>query len=224
MSAWTGAAARERPYLIGRLAPLLDAACEDLRALHVGLVCSAGRNFARHYPLARVLPSLQISFAGGSSPFYFHSYPSCLRTPLLGHNTSGKLGQINFNGVMSYANAQCILDYVRAIMPVFGIKNEAHLLALRRIVLPSFYLQAENMTRGITGYGAGNGPYQYARRLPEYRVVRRRTASFSTHEGFTDRNGHELLRGRRDMDEAGVQLMRAVVEYEPKRVRGNARQ
>ncbi|KAJ7742376.1 hypothetical protein B0H14DRAFT_470829 [Mycena olivaceomarginata] len=41
----------ERHYLLEGFTPLLEAAC---RQLHAALVCSAGRDHARHYPLSRV--------------------------------------------------------------------------------------------------------------------------------------------------------------------------
>jgi hypothetical protein len=60
-----------------------------------------------------------------------------LLTCLAGYNHSGKLGEVNFlNGVMGYANAQRMLDYIRVIVefisqpqykdlvPMFGIVNE----------------------------------------------------------------------------------------------------
>ncbi|KAJ7182204.1 glycoside hydrolase family 5 protein [Mycena crocata] len=89
-----------------------------------------------------------------------------------GYNHSGKLGQVNFlNGIMGVANAQRALDYIRVIVefisqpqyrdliPMFGIVNEALLHTIGRDQLTSFYLEAHNMIRGITGYGEGNGPY-----------------------------------------------------------------
>ncbi|KAF8173134.1 glycoside hydrolase superfamily [Mycena galopus ATCC 62051] len=89
-----------------------------------------------------------------------------------GYNHSGKLGEVNFlNGVMGIANAQRMLDYIRIItefisqpewsdvVPIFGIINEALLTTIGRPQLSSFYLEAHNMIRGITGYGAGNGPF-----------------------------------------------------------------
>ncbi|KAJ7086334.1 glycoside hydrolase family 5 protein [Mycena belliarum] len=89
-----------------------------------------------------------------------------------GYNHSGKLGQVNFlNGVMGVANAQRALDYIRIItefitqpewadvVPQFGIMNEALMSAIGRAQLTSFYLQAHNMIRGITGVGAGHGPF-----------------------------------------------------------------
>jgi hypothetical protein len=61
------------------------------------------------------------------------------RLPTLppGYNHSGKLGQINFpDGVMGYANAQCMLGYIlvvvefisqpeyKGLIPMFGIVDE----------------------------------------------------------------------------------------------------
>jgi aryl-phospho-beta-D-glucosidase BglC (GH1 family) len=87
-------------------------------------------------------------------------------------NHSGKDGQVNWmNGIMGYANAQRSLDYIRIItefisqaeyqnlIPMFGIVNEALLTTIGQNELTSFYLQAHTMIRGITGIGAGNGPY-----------------------------------------------------------------
>ncbi|KAJ7142765.1 glycoside hydrolase family 5 protein [Mycena epipterygia] len=89
-----------------------------------------------------------------------------------GYNHSGKLGQVNFlNGVMGVANAQRMLDYIRIIVefitqpeyrdvvPMFGIVNEALMSTIGKDQLTSFYLEAHNMIRGITGLGAGNGPF-----------------------------------------------------------------
>ncbi|KAJ3996200.1 glycoside hydrolase family 5 protein [Lentinula boryana] len=89
-----------------------------------------------------------------------------------GYNHSGKLGQVNFlNGVMGIANAQRTLNYIRIIVefitqqeyldvvPMFGIVNEALLSTIGMDQLTEFYLEAHNMIRGITGLGAGNGPY-----------------------------------------------------------------
>ncbi|KAJ7590552.1 glycoside hydrolase family 5 protein [Mycena floridula] len=89
-----------------------------------------------------------------------------------GYNHSGKLGHPNFlYGVMGVANAQRTLSYLRVItefimqpeyvdmFPIFGIINEAALHVIGRDQLTSFYLEAHNMIRNITGVGAGNGPY-----------------------------------------------------------------
>jgi aryl-phospho-beta-D-glucosidase BglC (GH1 family) len=87
-------------------------------------------------------------------------------------NHSGKQGQVNWlNGIMGIANAQRSLDYIRIItefisqpeyqelIPIFGIVNEALLTTIGQTVLTSFYLEAHNTIRTITGFGAGNGPY-----------------------------------------------------------------
>ncbi|KAJ7035081.1 glycoside hydrolase family 5 protein [Mycena alexandri] len=89
-----------------------------------------------------------------------------------GYNHSGKLGEVNFlNGVMGVANAERMLDYIRVIVefitqpewanviPMFGIVNEALLSTIGRPQLTSFYLEAHNMIRGITGVGEGHGPF-----------------------------------------------------------------
>ncbi|KAJ7463501.1 glycoside hydrolase family 5 protein [Mycena galericulata] len=89
-----------------------------------------------------------------------------------GYNHSGKLGQVNFlNGIMGVANAQRALDYIRIIVefisqpeyvdliPMFGIVNEALVSTIGKDQITSFYLEAHNMIRSITGYGAGNGPF-----------------------------------------------------------------
>ncbi|KAJ4471412.1 glycoside hydrolase family 5 protein [Lentinula aciculospora] len=89
-----------------------------------------------------------------------------------GYNHSGKLGQVNFlNGVMGIANAQRTLNYIRIItefitqqeyldvVPMFGIVNEALLTTIGSDQLTEFYLEAHDMIRGITGLGAGNGPF-----------------------------------------------------------------
>ncbi|CAK5268466.1 unnamed protein product [Mycena citricolor] len=89
-----------------------------------------------------------------------------------GYNHSGKGGQVNFlNGPMGVANAERMLDYIRIIVefisqpewadliPMFGIVNEALLSTIGKSQITSFYLQAHNMIRGITGIGEGHGPY-----------------------------------------------------------------
>ncbi|EKM53646.1 glycoside hydrolase family 5 protein [Phanerochaete carnosa HHB-10118-sp] len=89
-----------------------------------------------------------------------------------GYNHSGRLGQVNFMaGIMGYANAQRALDYIRTItefvsqpeyidlIPVFSIVNEALVSTIGIDQITSFYLQAHDMIRGITGLGEGNGPF-----------------------------------------------------------------
>ncbi|KAF8883295.1 glycoside hydrolase superfamily [Infundibulicybe gibba] len=69
-----------------------------------------------------------------------------------GYNHSGKGGQINFlNGVMG--------PQYKDVVPMFGIVNEALISTIGRPQLTSFYLEAHNMIRGITGIGEGKGPY-----------------------------------------------------------------
>ncbi|KIJ63488.1 glycoside hydrolase family 5 protein [Hydnomerulius pinastri MD-312] len=89
-----------------------------------------------------------------------------------GYNHSGKLGSVNFlNGVMGLANAERALNYIRIItefisqpewqpvVPVFSIVNEALVSTIGKEQITSFYLQAHDMIRNITGYGEGHGPY-----------------------------------------------------------------
>jgi len=88
-----------------------------------------------------------------------------------GYNHSGKLGKINFlNGVMGIANAQRGLENIRIltefisqpayrdVIPIFGVMNEAVITTIGKDILSHFYLAAYKTIRGITGYGAGNGP------------------------------------------------------------------
>ncbi|KAJ7825010.1 hypothetical protein B0H13DRAFT_2681038 [Mycena leptocephala] len=103
----------------------------------------------RHYPLTRVLPFLQVSFAGGSSLFTFP--PPLLIRPIHPHLPPGYNHSVNFlDGVMGYANGRYMLDYIRVLVefisqheykdliPMFGIVNEAYLPGIRRYVLTSF--------------------------------------------------------------------------------------
>ncbi|KAK7061947.1 glycoside hydrolase family 5 protein [Favolaschia claudopus] len=89
-----------------------------------------------------------------------------------GLNHSGRLSPVNFlSGNMGMANAERTLYYIRVLtefvsqpayrdlIPVFGIVNEAMLGIIGRDSLTSFYLEAHNMIRSITGFGEGNGPY-----------------------------------------------------------------
>ncbi|KAJ6595049.1 hypothetical protein DFH09DRAFT_1412906 [Mycena vulgaris] len=66
-----------------------------------------------------------------------------------GDNHSDKLGQANFlNGVMGVGNAERALDYIWIVTD--SISQPGYRDAL---------LEAHNMIRGITGYGAANGPF-----------------------------------------------------------------
>ncbi|KAF9030182.1 putative ectomycorrhiza-upregulated exo-beta-1,3-glucanase GH5 [Hymenopellis radicata] len=89
-----------------------------------------------------------------------------------GYNHSGKLGQVDFlYGTMGLANAQRALHYIRIItefisqpeytnvVQIFGIVNEALLTEIGRPQLTSWYKEAHDMIRGITGIGEGKGPY-----------------------------------------------------------------
>ncbi|KAI5900779.1 glycoside hydrolase family 5 protein [Schizophyllum commune H4-8] len=89
-----------------------------------------------------------------------------------GYNHSGRLSPVNLlNGNMGLANAQRTLYYIRVLtefisqpeyrnlIPIFGIVNEALVGEIGMDAITSFYLEAHNMIREITGYGEGNGPY-----------------------------------------------------------------
>ncbi|KAG8945354.1 hypothetical protein FRC04_000889 [Tulasnella sp. 424] len=89
-----------------------------------------------------------------------------------GYNHSGKGGQINFlYGPMGLANAQRTLEYIRIItefisqpewapvIPMFGIINEPVVTSIGKDELTSFYLQAHDTIRNITGTGTGKGPF-----------------------------------------------------------------
>ncbi|CAE6455234.1 unnamed protein product, partial [Rhizoctonia solani] len=89
-----------------------------------------------------------------------------------GYNHSGQLGPINWmHGTMGIANAQRSLNYLRIlaefisqpqyrdVVCMFGIVNEAVIATIGQDVIQSFYLEAYEMIRNITGYGEGNGPW-----------------------------------------------------------------
>ncbi|KAI0359285.1 glycoside hydrolase [Trametes cingulata] len=88
-----------------------------------------------------------------------------------GFNHSGKSGAINWmNGPMGLANAQRSLYYQRVIaefvaqpqwrdlIPIFSVINEPFMAKIGRPQVESFYYEAYQMVRGVTGTGAGNGP------------------------------------------------------------------
>ncbi|KAJ7511076.1 hypothetical protein B0H11DRAFT_2386613 [Mycena galericulata] len=100
--------------------------------------------------------------------FDLHTIPASQN----GYNHSGKLGHLNFlNGIMGVANARRAMDYIRIIVefilqpeyadpiPIFGIVNEALVSTIGIEQITSFYLEAHDMIRSITGYGAGHGPF-----------------------------------------------------------------
>ncbi|KAJ7870282.1 hypothetical protein B0H14DRAFT_3440116 [Mycena olivaceomarginata] len=157
MGAWTGAAAQERHYLLGGFTPLLEAACGQL---HAALGCSAGRDHRDiTRSLARVLPFLQVSFAGGSSLVTF--LPPFLIRPVYPHSpqaiTTLASSDRSTSSTASWATKRA--HEYKNLIPMFGIVNEAYLPGIGRCVLTSFYLQAHDTIRCIAGYGAGDGPF-----------------------------------------------------------------
>ncbi|KAK4689910.1 glucan 1,3-beta-glucosidase, partial [Tremellales sp. Uapishka_1] len=97
----------------------------------------------------------------------FHALPGSQN----GWNHSGKVGPVNWMyGVMGIANAQRHLEYIRSftefisqdgikqVVPMFGLVNEVEADVVGMGVMESFYYQAYELVRGITGYGTGNGP------------------------------------------------------------------
>lgn len=88
-----------------------------------------------------------------------------------GWNHSGKMGNINFmSGPMGLANAQRTLDYIRTlaqfisqpeylpVIPLFGFINEPNGGPIGQNAVGSFYYEAYNTIREVTGFGEGNGP------------------------------------------------------------------
>nr|XP_019009605.1 exo-beta-1,3-glucanase [Kwoniella pini CBS 10737]OCF48386.1 exo-beta-1,3-glucanase [Kwoniella pini CBS 10737] len=97
----------------------------------------------------------------------FHALPGSQN----GWNHSGKSGSVNWlYGVMGIANAQRSLETIRTItefisqdgikqvVPLFGLVNEVMAKTVGKDVLEKFYYQAYQTVRGVSGYGAGNGP------------------------------------------------------------------
>ncbi|KAF9476407.1 glycoside hydrolase family 5 protein [Pholiota conissans] len=89
-----------------------------------------------------------------------------------GLNHSGRMPTINFlQGNMGLANAERTLYYIRILtefisqpeyrnlIPILGVVNEPLLSSIGTDQLTSFYLQAHDMIRNITGLGEGHGPY-----------------------------------------------------------------
>lgn len=85
-----------------------------------------------------------------------------------GYNHSGRSGEPNLlNGVMGIANAQRALYYIRvfgeffaqseysSLVGIFGIMNEPLQSVIGKDALTSFYIQAHNTLREITGIGKG---------------------------------------------------------------------
>ncbi|TKA50078.1 hypothetical protein B0A53_06463 [Rhodotorula sp. CCFEE 5036] len=88
-----------------------------------------------------------------------------------GWNHSGKLGPIGFlQSAMGLANAQRTLDYlaalaefctrdgVRQVVGMLSVANEVPMLQVGQVAVKSFYAEAYERIRNVTGYGAGNGP------------------------------------------------------------------
>jgi glucan 1,3-beta-glucosidase len=88
-----------------------------------------------------------------------------------GWNHSGHIGQINWmGGAMGLANAQRALEIIRTLtqfivqpeyaplIPLWGFVNEPNANALSKGAVGSFYREAYNMIRSITGVGEGKGP------------------------------------------------------------------
>jgi glucan 1,3-beta-glucosidase len=89
-----------------------------------------------------------------------------------GWNHSGKIGQMNWMyGAMGYANAQRALDYIRTlaqfiaqpeyapVVQMFGFINEPRANDIGQRAVGSFYHEAHNIIREVTGFGEGNGPF-----------------------------------------------------------------
>ncbi|OCF39284.1 glucan 1,3-beta-glucosidase [Kwoniella heveanensis CBS 569] len=89
-----------------------------------------------------------------------------------GWNHSGRQGTVNWlNGAMGLANAQRALDYIRSlaqfiaqpqysdVVQMFGFINEPNANTVGKNSVGSFYHEAHNIIREITGVGAGNGPH-----------------------------------------------------------------
>ncbi|GAA6019696.1 hypothetical protein JCM10207_009231 [Rhodosporidiobolus poonsookiae] len=89
-----------------------------------------------------------------------------------GWNHSGRLGAIGvLHGAMGLANAQRALGYVgevarwcsreeiKRVVPMYSLLNEPMLAVIGPDGLRSFYAEAYETVRNITGYGRGNGPF-----------------------------------------------------------------
>lgn len=96
----------------------------------------------------------------------FHAVPGRQN----GFNHSSKQGNIGFlNGVMGWANYQRTMNYIRTlaefistpqytnVVGIFSILNEPVSSTIGLTNLQSFYLEAYNQVRNITGIG--QGPY-----------------------------------------------------------------
>lgn len=102
-------------------------------------------------------------------------------------------------GNMGLANAERTLYYIRVLtefisqpayrdlIPIFGIVNEALVGIIGIDQITSFYLEAHDMIRNITGYGEGNGPvsgrYLYMKD-PGLTCVSKHLQYIAIHDGF----------------------------------------
>ncbi|WVR06874.1 hypothetical protein IAU60_003910 [Kwoniella sp. DSM 27419] len=100
--------------------------------------------------------------------FDLHSVPGSEN----GWNHSGRQGTVNWmNGAMGLANAQRTLDYIRtlaqfisqdqysSVVRMFGFINEPNANTVGKAGVGSFYHEAHNIIREITGIGAGKGAH-----------------------------------------------------------------
>ncbi|KAF8171547.1 glycoside hydrolase superfamily [Mycena galopus ATCC 62051] len=176
----------------GAAMPLGFPVDEDTEVYIVRLI-----GWARKY---RILVNLDLHTAPGSRNGYNHS----------GDRSTS----------MGYTKGRCMLDYIRRsvesiflhqykdLIPMFCIVNEAYLPVIGRDVLTSLY--ARNMIRGITGYGADNGPFI------GIDDGFRGTAWWT---GFLPGSANRIILDTdpyfaQDMAEAGVHLAGTLVEYE----------
>jgi glucan 1,3-beta-glucosidase len=84
--------------------------------------------------------------------------------------TSEAVSLTYHTGVMGQANAERALNYIRTlaqfisqpeyspVIQFFGFINEPNGNAIGKQALGSFFIEAHNAIREITGYGEGNGP------------------------------------------------------------------
>ncbi|KAI5474682.1 glycoside hydrolase family 5 protein [Pseudohyphozyma bogoriensis] len=86
-------------------------------------------------------------------------------------NHSGKFGKLGFmNGIMGIVNAERTLNYIRVlteficlpgnteVIPIFGVLNEPWEATIGADAVKSFYHEAYETVRSVSGIGEGNGP------------------------------------------------------------------
>ncbi|KAK4703423.1 glucan 1,3-beta-glucosidase, partial [Phenoliferia sp. Uapishka_3] len=115
-----------------------------------------------------------------------------------GWNHSGKTGSMGFmNGVMGIANAQRTLNHIRVlaeflsipeiaeVVPMFGILNEPQVWVMGDESLRSFYMEAYDTVRQVSGLGEGRGPVN--KQLPSQRYTADRSYAqiISIHDSFS---------------------------------------